>query len=333
MYFFFDESGDYAFRDGPFDCYVQAVLICPDSALTDLEAFVCDRCSEWGIEELHATELDRTRRLAIAEFLASGDCTCLVHVIDNVMITGAGIAEFRLSQAARLRSNLDRYRRESATVRGGPVAEIEEWYLRQLARAGLASRVSDGEFIQSSFLIGLILAAFKKSLIAYMEDDWRESFHDFRFVLDAKLPGKMAAGEKFLNEALVPALGSMPNDSIDNVDTWREEPVHPFVEKFSAKGGRVAGREIDDGIDLKRVFEHGLQFERSSDIPGLQLVDSVAYVVRSAVIGPADRDARTAYDLLRPKLRNGEGCCMTLQRLNVGEEDRSSIGRYRDLYR
>lgn len=36
MYFFFDESGDYAFGNGPFDCYVQAVLISPDSALTDL---------------------------------------------------------------------------------------------------------------------------------------------------------------------------------------------------------------------------------------------------------------------------------------------------------
>ncbi len=166
-----------------------------------------------------------------------------------------------------------------------------------------------------------------------MDDEWSESFHDFHFVLDAKLPGKMAAGEKFLNETLVPALGSMPNDSIVNVDTWREEPVHPFVTKFSAKGGRVAGKEIEDGIDLKRVFEHGLQFERSHDVPGLQLVDTVAYALRSAVVGPADRDARAAYDLLRPKLRNEEGRCMTLQRLNVGEEDRSSIGRYRPLYR
>lgn len=333
MYFFFDESGDYAFGEGSFDCYVQAVLICPDSALAAMEEFARDRCSEWGVEELHATELDPARRLTIAEFLGSSDCTFLVHVTDNVMITAAQIAEFRLFQAARLRANLDRYRRESRAVRGGPVAEIEEWYMRQLKRAGLASRISDGEFIQGSFLVGLILAAFKKSLIVHMDDEWRESFHDFNFILDAKLPGKMAAGEKFLNETLVPALGSMPNDSIITVDTWREEPVHPFVTKFSAKGGRVAGKEIEDGIDLKLVFEHGLQFERSSDVPGLQLVDTVAYVVRNAVVGPTDRDARAAYDLLRPKLRNEEGCCMTLQRLNVGEEDRSSIGRYRPLYR
>ena len=44
-------------------------------------------------------------------------------------------------------------------------------------------------------LIGLILEAFKKSLIIFHEDQWRESFRDFHFVLDAKLPGKMAAGE------------------------------------------------------------------------------------------------------------------------------------------
>jgi hypothetical protein len=333
VYFFFDESGDYAFGEGNFDCYVQAVVICPDSALPDMEAFVRDRCSEWGVDELHASELDSARRLTIAKFLATSDCTFLVHVTDNVMITEAKIAEFRLFQAARLGANLDRYRRESSSVPGGPVAEIEKWYMRQLKRAGLASRVSDGEFIQGSFLIGLILAAFKKSLIVHMDDEWREDFHDFKFVLDAKLPGKMAAGEKYLNETLVPALGSMPNDSIITVDTWREEPVHPFVTKFSTKGGRVAGKEIDDGIDLKQVFEHGLQFERSSDVPGLQLVDPVAYVTRSAVVGPTDRDVREAYDLLRPKLRNEEGCCMTLQRLKGGQEDRSSIDRYRPLYR
>lgn len=332
MYFFFDESGDYAFGSQAFDCYVQAVLICPDSELPDLTEFVSARCREWGVEELHATKLDWRHKLEIAEFLASGDSYFLAHVTDNAMITPTAIGEFRLAQAATLRRNLDRYRRESTKVIGGPVKEIEDWYLRQLSRAGLATRISDGEFVQSSFLIGLVLAAFKKSLIVYLDDEWRDSFNDFRFLLDAKLPGKMAAGEKFLNETLVPALGSMPNDSIITVDTWREEPVHPFVTKFSAKGGRVAGKEIEDGIDLKKVFEHGLQFEQSVGSPGIQLVDTVAYVVRSAVMEQSGSEARTAYDLLRPKLRNDEGQCLMLQRLNVGKEDRSSLGRYRTLY-
>jgi hypothetical protein len=48
VYFFFDESVDYAFGEEDFDCYVRAVLICPYSAMSNLETFVRDRCSEWG---------------------------------------------------------------------------------------------------------------------------------------------------------------------------------------------------------------------------------------------------------------------------------------------
>lgn len=122
-------------------------------------------------------------------------------------------------------------------------------------------------------MIDLIREAFAKSLIVFHEDQWRESFHDFHFILDAKLPGKMAAGEKFLNDGLLPALGSMKGQSIDTVDTWRDEPVHPFEKKFSATGGRVWGEDVEDAIDLSRVFEHGLQFRSSNGEAGLQLVE------------------------------------------------------------
>ena len=142
----------------------------------------------------------------------------------------------------------------------------------------------------------------------------------------------MAAGEKYLNESLVPALGSMKGKSIDTLDTWREVPVHPFVEKFSAEKGRVGGEDVVDAIDLTRVFEHGLQFESSINQAGLQLVDSAAYIVRRAVIEPSDDVALQAYDEIRDRLRNDEGKCLTIQRLNIGEEDQSTLVRYEPLY-
>lgn len=332
MFFYFDESGDYAFPDGDFDCYVQAVLICPDSALSEVDQFVSARRAAWDVDELHATELEPTQRLEIARFIGESDCQLLAHVTDTTLISKAKIEEFRLTQAGSLKRNLDWYRRESTKALGAPVKEIEEWYLRALKRAGLSSQVSHGEFIQASFMIGLILEAFQKSLIFFHEDRWRESFHDFHFTLDGKLPGKMAAGEKFLNESLLPALGSMKGQSIDTLDTWREEPAHPFVEKFSAEKGRVGGEDVADAIDLKGVFEHGLQFESSAEVSGLQLVDAAAHLVRRAVMEPGDEAAQEAYDAIRDKLRNGEGRCLTIQRLNVGEEDRSSLERYRQLY-
>lgn len=332
MFFYFDESGDYAFPDESFDCYVQAVLICPDSALADIDQFVSARQAAWGVDELHATELKLAQCLEIARFIGDSNCQLLAHVTDTTLITRSNLEEFRLAQAATLKNNLDWYRRESTKARGTPVKEIEEWYLRALKRAGLSSQVSHGEFIQASFMVGLILEAFRKSLIVFYEDQWRESFHDFHFILDGKLPGKMAAGEKFLNESIVPALGSMKGQSIDTVDTWRGEPAHPFEEKFSAEKGRIRGEDVDNASDLKRVFEHGLQFESSAQKSGLQLVDTAAYIVRNAVMELDNEEVQGAYDAIRDKLRNGDGRCLTIQRLNVANEDRSSLERYRRLY-
>jgi hypothetical protein len=73
--------------------------------------------------------------------------------------TRAGIAQFRLDQAATLERNLEWYRRESTKAIGAPVPEIEQWYLRHIKRAGLQSQISDGEFIQAHYLVELIVDA------------------------------------------------------------------------------------------------------------------------------------------------------------------------------
>lgn len=304
MHFYFDESGDYAFLDGRFDCYVQAALLCPDNALAEVDEFVNARREKWGIGELHATELEPGQRLEIAKFIGGSDCHLLAQVTDTTLITKTQLEEFRLAQAATLKRNLDWYQRESTKARGAPVKEIMNWYDRALKRTGLSSQISHGEFIQAFFLIDLILEAFRKSLIVFHEDRWRESFHDFRFILDGKLPGKMAAGEKFLNDSLVPSLGSRKEQSIITIDTWREEPVHPFVEKFSAEKGRIRGEDVADAIDLKRVFEHGLRFESSDQESGLQLVDAAAYIVRRAVMEPDEELAQEAYDAIRDRVKS-----------------------------
>lgn len=113
MHFYFDESGDYAFGERSFDSYVQAALICPDTALDEIERFVAARRREWSVAELHATELDAAHRLEIARFIGKSDCHLLAHVTDTVLITKSDLEEFRLAQAANLKRNLDWYRREA----------------------------------------------------------------------------------------------------------------------------------------------------------------------------------------------------------------------------
>ena len=140
MLFYFDESGDYAFPDGAFDCYVQAALICPDGHLSEVDRFVSARRTAWGVDELHATGLEPHQRLEVARFLGESDCQLLAHVTDTTLITASELEEFRLAQAATLKRDLDWYRRESAKTRGAPAEEIEEWYLRALKRGALHPR-------------------------------------------------------------------------------------------------------------------------------------------------------------------------------------------------
>lgn len=332
MYFFFDESGNYSFPEDRFDCYVHAALICPDTALPTISAYVDEFRAASGREEIHAAELDLNQLLEVARFIGRSDCQLLAHVTDTVLVTKSGIAQFRLDQAATLKRNLDWYRRESTKAIGSPVPEIEDWYLRQIKRAGLASQISHGEFVQARYLVELVIDAIQKSLLPYSDDRSRDDFADFYFCLDAKLPTKMAAGEKFLNDSIVPALGSRPRQGLTLVSTWKEEPLHPFVKKFAGTRGRIMGRDVESGIDLSLMFEHGLQFSDSRNHAGLQLVDAVAHIVRRAVLEPDQERVQEAYDALRPKLRNEQGNSLTIHRLPVGEEDRSSVDRYDPLY-
>ena len=324
---YFDESGDFGFPAGQFDCYVQGALICPESHLPVIERFVAERQAEWGVAELHAAELTPDQLVQICRFIEESDCQLLNSVTDTVVTTAAGIGEFRLAQSATLRKNLDWYK-----ARGGNVQEIEEWMQRNIKRTRLASRMSDSEYVQAHLMVELIVEAFQKALIFFHEDNWREDFHEFRFILDGKLPAKMAAGEKYMHAVIVPTLGSRPGKSIITVETWRQDPPHPFHVKYSVERGRIAGQDVEGGLDLNLIFEHGLQFEPSHEHAGLQLVDAASYTIRRAVMDPENRAIQRAYDALRPKMRNDDGKSLRLVSLNVGEQDRSSLERYRPLY-
>jgi hypothetical protein len=332
VHYFFDESGDYAFPTDRFDCYVQAVLICPDSRLEELDRFVSARRGAFAVEELHASELSDEQLLEIADFIRHSSCQLLAHATDTFITTAEQVAQFRLDQAATLKRNLDWYRRESTKAIGAPVSEIERWMDRHIKRAGLPSQISHGEFAQAHYLIELIFDALQKSLLVYVDDSWAADFNEFRFVLDGKLPTKMAAGEKYLNDSILPALGSREGSSLSLADSWREEPRHPFIQKFERERGRIRGRDVTDVIDLKAVFEHGLCFRPSHQYSGLQLVDAVAHIVRRAVLEPDNTAIQSAYDTFRASLRNTQQRCLTIHRLRVGGEDRSSLGRYRPLY-
>jgi hypothetical protein len=311
---YFDESGDFAFPTDRFDVYVQAGLICPDSFVDKIEHYVTNQQRELGVAELHAAELPDEKLVDICRFLAGGPLSLVGQVTDTKAMTDEQITAHRKAQSAQLEGNLEQYKQA-----GGKWEGAEAWYHRHIKRAELASRVNNPEYVQADLFVGLIHAALFKSIVLYTDDSWRDDLVDFHFILDGKLPGKLAAGEKDLNVLLMPRLGSNPYELVVPTN-WHDEPVHPFAAKFS---------EGDNKLSLNRIFEHGLRFESSADHAGLQLVDTAAYVTRKAILEPENDVIHRAYAQIRPTLRTErDGQALRLVRYTTGQ-DNVDEARYR----
>jgi Protein of unknown function (DUF3800) len=329
MRFFFDESGDFAFPERDVHCYSQAAVVCPDSYLDELGRFVSHRMERWSLDELHAHSLTPGQRLRLCRFIAQSPLELIAQATDSALVTTPGIIQWRTAQAATLRRNLRWYRDQ-----GGEAAEIEEWMTARAKRADLATRISNSEFVQATFLIDLIHAALQRSLLVYHQDAWAADFEHFVFILDGKLPGKLGAGEKFLRSMVVPFLGSNPRFQLIVSERWKAaDPPHPFIARYERSGGWSGAKRQhvdEDVIDLTSIFERGLRFERSDGHPGLQIADLVAYVVRWAMREPEDWQAQLAFELLRPKLRGHDGKSLALIRLDTGGDPRAAT-RYQHL--
>ena len=314
MHLYFDESGDFAFPTDRYDVYVQAGLIVPDSFVGKVEHYVANKKSQLA-KELHAAELPDEELVAICEWLNSGPLSLVGQATDTAVMTTAQLRDYRQEQAARLAENLEQYK-----AAGGQWTGADAWYTRHIKRAELSSRVSDSEYIQAHMLVGLIHAALFKSIVRYIDDSWRDDLVHFHFILDGKLPDKLAAGEKDLDVLLVPLLGSNDYELVVP-NTWGDEPVHPFAAKFF---------EPSENVSLNRIFEHGLRFEPSHEHAGLQLVDVVAYVTRRAILEPDNDVIHRAYAHLRDNLRTErDGQALRLVSGGGGREQEIDDYRYR----
>jgi hypothetical protein len=315
MHLYFDESGDFAFPTDRYDVYVQAGLIVPDSFVGKVEHYVANKKSELAVKELHAAELPDEELVAICEWLNSGPLSLVGQATDTAVMTAAQLRDYRQEQAARLAENLEQYK-----AAGGQWTGADAWYTRHIKRAELSSRVSDSEYIQAHMLVGLIHAPLFKSIVRYIDDSWRDDLVHFHFILDGKLPDKLAAGEKDLDVLLVPLLGSNDYELVVP-NTWGDEPVHPFAAKFF---------EPSENVSLNRIFEHGLRFEPSHEHAGLQLVDVVAYVTRRAILEPDNDVIHRAYAHLRDNLRTErDGQALRLVSGGGGREQEIDDYRYR----
>jgi len=314
---YFDESGDFAFPDERFDAYTQAVLICADSRLSAIEEYVATKKQEWEVPELHANDLTDEQILEICRFVHDAPMPGLVLVTDTNGVTRKSIETHRIDQAARIHKNYEDWR-----AAGGSAPAIDAWYQRHISAIAYSGRVPDSEWVQADLLIALIQRGLNKTIVTHLDDKWRDDFCDFHFIFDSKLRGKLAAGEKYLDALLMPALGSNPDRfELIGVIEWRQPPLHPFEERYGTAEG---------GVDLRVLFEHGLEFEPSEDHAGLQLVDALAYVTRRRILHPENEPNREAWALIRPRVLTLEHKPIHLMRFRPGGED-ADTSRYADL--
>jgi len=244
VHLYTDESGDFLLPDDRFDCYSQAVVLCPDSCLGHVGDFVSGCCKRWGLEELHAHQMTEQMLLEVCEFFPKSGCSLLAMVTDTELVSADDIFRFRLAQAAANRRGLDRYHSE-----GGQSEEIAAFTDRNIKRVGLEAQIPDGQFIQAQFLVLLLGRGIQKAVLWYQAEEWDEDLGRFTFVADRKLPGKLSMGEKYLDDVIVPALASREG-ALDVPEAWHERPDHPFLEAFEREHARVRGREVADAIDL-----------------------------------------------------------------------------------
>jgi len=299
---YFDESGDFAFPIDRYDAYVQAVLICADSTAEELDAYVAAKRREWSVEEIHGSDLTDDQLWEVCRFIRGAErLPLLVLATDTDVMTPESISAHRIAQAVRVHENAERWK-----AAGGTAETIERWFDKNVSAVAYSGRISDTEWVQAELLIRLVHHALNKTIVAFADDHWRDDFRDFRFIFDAKLDRKLADGEKYLKDALIPALGSNPHIyDLIGIEEWRTPPVHPFESKYGTESGTV---------DLRVLFEHGLQFEQSDDHPGLQLVDVVAHVARRRILERDNDTIRLAFKTIRPLLDTHRGQAIYLLR-------------------
>jgi hypothetical protein len=228
VWLFFDESGDFAFPEDRFDAYTQAVVICPDSKLATVDAWAAQKRGEWDVRELHGTELSDEQVFEVCRFMRAAGIAALVQATDTHAVSRRDIEHHRLTQAVRLHENLGTWR-----AGGGQGTAIPKFYERLVKANAYLGRVSHTEWVQANALVDLFHRGINKAVGVYHDDRYRPDFEEFRFVLDAKLPGKLAPGEKHLDQVLLGYLArsTHPPTFGNRVGAATGTPVHGELQQ------------------------------------------------------------------------------------------------------
>lgn len=293
MQFGFDESGDFNFDSLGFDSACVAGVVGPGSVLAPLGKTLRGLAAGWGLEEIHAKQLDDGQLVEVCGVIGAGDVTWVAVYTDSRIFPTSQQLAWRTRQQTEAEAGIAR----AKTFRNDKQRQQQVYTMR--GRMQHETRVGTPDYLEYMVLFPRVIGdAIQAAVSVFRDARWAPEFHKLIFESDAKLPQKTSAAEKTLDVALRYIMVGDRRFVLDVPAEWG--PSHPFFASHASPTG---------GVSVPAVLGEGIRFVDSKTSAAVQLADVVASVVRRAVGNPQDALAQRCLGLMwrRRFANDGDG--------------------------
>ncbi|SHI46200.1 DUF3800 domain-containing protein [Desulfosporosinus lacus] len=309
MKIFTDESGDFYLKR-PSNISTVVSLICTDTIYDEMCYFLKTFSKRYNIKsEIKGAHLTLDQRERVCKFLYKNrnDFTIAVTGVDSDLCSQNDLAKFRLLQADTLRKNKELY-----ISKGGNAPIILQHFDKVIKIAEYSGRLCDEEFLQALITFDHMKDVIQYSIVYYIDWKYAKNFDVYEFTFDRKLPGKMSGMEKYLKSNLLPFMHGETiahGTTLEVPDTWKQK--HPFIYNYYTNDGEYC-------INLKKIFQTGLQFKDSEEELGLQMVDIISNTVYQILYGRKSDNPQfvRCNNILAPLMGGKDNSIMKLIKLN-----------------
>jgi hypothetical protein len=275
---FIDEAGIFNIPDSrKWSVSCVGAFVIPDDDVEFINEDFLKLKKNWGYieKEIKGSQLDEAEIASLIKLLRKYDVIFEVTAIDMKLQSHRGIIEHRLKQADKMTEHL-----------------TDNHYLKLVEQLeGLKENLkslSNPLYVQALCTFELLYNVLWKTTLYYSQRKPKE-LSEFFWIIDAK-DKKLTPYEKLWTTIVLPLLQSK---------SFREpliqiiEADYSYFEKYCRTSAEppehlkefVSDIRPFDYIDIRDIYKRNLDFERSHEILGLQIVDILTTGIRRAMNG------------------------------------------------
>jgi Protein of unknown function (DUF3800) len=279
MLFVSDESGGFNLSASAWDPSLWSTLVCPPSCAPKLRDQTLAWCEQWGVEELHGSELKSEQRREVATFLGAQEIIWLATVIDSGMMSASEAEQWRADQVAIFDQSWAESE-ERGTMHSRYVG-MKDKVRRLLANP---RKVRPTPFVQFGIVAPSHIYESAKAAIRHYEDPrWSDDWTDQALIFDQK-DIKPEGGQRLLREVLTPVLAG----KVITLGMGYQDKGHPLRQATS-----------NGGLNVLEFCGGEPRFVDSRQEPLVQLADLIGWTMRRVITNPSDQETMTDYRLLK----------------------------------